>query len=1324
MNLKDKKYKLVSFLIFCFLYGSLASVLNAQSLNLLPDIPEPSTNPHLATAFNGVNPGVTTWPPANYFKDADELLVATMAYLHPSSPYKDNQAYLDRALFILDKVLGGWNDGSMALNEMTFCLHAPVSYYMLKQYKPSAISKLQQTNWEAGIRKNITAIINAAPEMYSDNIVGALWINGDIRLACCVYFGSLVLNDSVSAAKAKNVIEVLMPKTLLADGGTHYVGYQNESPSYHGEALIRMFAWYYIFTKSQPIKDFICATTKYIPLVYTPLGMGYHEWSTSPAWKPYYNQVTLKIEALAKAYLTGDQYNYTIGQGSQHLYLAFLYRSGLSGAALPGNRMLYDKNCMGPRGTFGNWGVVGTLRDPSNPLPELTEPQFLNMDGVNTIVGAFTLNTAAASNVYPLNAAFQGAAPQIKYASGDETDWARGVKWAFLTGKNRNDAQTKSKSVYGLTTNYGVSKIRFAEVGWKAQQQWVVTPDRVIGMTEMEASVQSTVFGLAQRIQLVSGRLNASGTKKTLVPIDANTYEYGDLRVKIIDKNYNGTVDAIYHGVMNTVGDDRSVMLNLNDASSQGDTQFTYSAGTRRYAFFEVTNKDRSYSTNATRLTLTSGLEGFEFTESSGRKIRIIHNVTSSSIALNTNSMSCPYGRLRMLKSWDETLNELTVSAGSGTIPYTSIPAYGHIVIINSGIAEDYIAGVNQYSDFFNASLSFPSNLKVDSTVGTTVNLSWRQVSGATSYILKRASVAGGPFSDVATLTTTQYADTGLASNATYYYVVVAKNTSVTSAASDLVVASTATTTTWNGSSWSNGVPTSAMEAIIEGNYSTAATPGNGTFTSKKLTINSGTLTVVTGTNLTVVNELINNVGPTAVIIENNANLIQINDVTNTGAITVKRNSNLLKRLDYTMWSSPTGTTQTLSDFSPLTSSGRFYEYDSGTNFYSVVPPSTTFIQAKGFLIRMPNENSTSGYNGGTAPIVYTGVFTGIPNNGTIRISGNPGRFLATGNPYPSAINADSFINSNLDSGGTGTLYFWRKTNNINQRTTPSTSYATYTKAGAVVSGSGSPNEGYTPTVNLAVGQGFITTVPSSGQLVFTNSMRSSSNTLQVLKSNQIEKSRVWINLLSGADLINQMMFAYIEKASNEVDVYDGKYIGDNPIALSSEINNEEYVIQARGLPFEDSDIINLNFKTNIEGEYTIAKDRADGLFARGQDVYLVDKSIGKVTNLQTDSYKFTTLVGTYNDRFQILFKTSNAKAVINEKAILVNKQNGILNINAGTIVIKNVKVFDMMGRLIVEQKELNTATTSIKNLGDIRQVLIIKITTSNDEIITKKLIN
>lgn len=535
--------------------------------------------------------------------------------------------------------------------------------------------------------------------------------------------------------------------------------------------------------------------------------------------------------------------------------------------------------------------------------------------------------------------------------------------------------------------------------------------------------------------------------------------------------------------------------------------------------------------------------------------------------------------------------------------------------------------------------------------------------------------------------------------------------------------------TIWNGSSWSNGVPTSTLEAIIEGNYTTAVNPGNGTFTAKKLTVNSGILTVATGTNLTVVNELITNVGPAGVVIENNANLNQINEGTNLGAITVKRNSNPLKRLDYTMWSSPTGTTQTLSNFSPVTSLNRFYEYNSATNLYSELPPSTTtFSQAKGFLIRMPNEDATLGYNSGATRIVYTGVFTGIPNNGTITISGNPGNFLATGNPYPSTINADLFINSNLASGGTGTLYFWRKTNNLDQNTNPSTSYATYTKAGAVVSGSSSSNDGYTPTDSIAVGQGFITTVPNSGQLIFTNAMRSSSNTAQVLKSTQVDKSRVWINLISGDRLINQMMIAYMDNASKGVDGFDGKYINDSPAALSSEINKEEYVIQARGLPFTDLDVINLNFKTNLEGEYTISKDHVDGFFETGQAVYLVDKTAGKVTNLQTDSYKFTTPIGTYNDRFQLQFKTNGnlsiTDTVTNENAILVNQQNGVLTINAGDIIIKSVSVFDISGRLVVEQKELNTTTTSIKNIGGTQQVLILKITTADGTITTKKIIN
>jgi len=686
------------------LFILLSFSVRAQTLNLLPDIPEPATNPHIATAFNGVKTGNVTFTKS--FAESDEMLLAALAYLHPASPYQNQQPVLDRLTLLLDTVLGGWNNGRMALNDMQFCFHATVSYLMLKQYQPTGIPANRKADWEAGIRKNIDKILSTNINVYTNHIVGAIWLNGDIRLAMGIYFGSLAIDDAVSANIAKTVIEDIMPQTLLPDGATHYVGYQNESPSYHGEAMIRPYAWYYLLTRSQKVNDFICSTKNYIPLMQIPLGEGFKEWSTSPAWKPYYNRTSLKPEALAKAYLSGDGLNYEIGKGSQSLFLAFLYRSGLTAKALPDNYHLYDKNSMGPRGRWGNWGVVGTLRDPSVPAPELTETRFLNMDGVSTLVGAFTLNSNATSTTYPLNAAFQGAAPEVKYAAGKETDWQRGAKWAFLTGKDRSDAQTRTNSVYGLSTRYGVSKTRFNELPWKALQQWVVTPDRVIGMTEMEATASSTVYGLAQRIQLVSGRRNASGTRKTLNTIDANTFEYGDLRLKIISKDYAGTVNTVYHGVMNDALDTLSVMIELHDANSGNDVSQTYPAGTRRYAFFEVTNKDRSYSSNAVRLTLATGLEGFEFQESAGRKVRMIHNTTGSAVALNTSSMTSPYTKSRMVKSWDESmLTNLSISTGNTTIPYTSIPAYGHVLVINSSIADDHVAGYQTYDSIFNPSV-------------------------------------------------------------------------------------------------------------------------------------------------------------------------------------------------------------------------------------------------------------------------------------------------------------------------------------------------------------------------------------------------------------------------------------------------------------------------------------------------------------------------------------------------------------------------------------------------------------------------------------------
>ncbi|HUA16148.1 MAG TPA: glycoside hydrolase family 44 protein [Verrucomicrobiae bacterium] len=56
------------------------------------------------------------------------------------------------------------------------------------------------------------------------------------------------------------------------------------------------------------------------------------------------------------------------------------------------------------------------------------------------------------------------------------------------------------------------------------------------------------------------------------------------------------------------------------------------------------------------------------------------------------------------------------------------------------------------------------------------VSLSWSASSGATSYAVRRGTASGGPYTSVASPTTTSYTDTGLTDGTIYYYVVTASN--------------------------------------------------------------------------------------------------------------------------------------------------------------------------------------------------------------------------------------------------------------------------------------------------------------------------------------------------------------------------------------------------------------------------------------------------------------------------------------------------------------------------------------------------------------------
>lgn len=586
-------------------------------------------------------------------------------------------------------------------------------------------------------------------------------------------------------------------------------------------------------------------------------------------------------------------------------------------------------------------------------------------------------------------------------------------------------------------------------------------------------------------------------------------------------------------------------------------------------------------------------------------------------------------------------------------------------------------------------------------------------------------NVAGSPFTINAPVTS--HTVTGLDPENLYYYTVQAVVGGNTSAYSNEIdVTTEESSVIWNGTAWSNITgPTPALNAIIEGVYNTATNSTTDGFAAKSLTINSGSITIASGDTVTITNGLNNTLTATAVIVENNGNLIQAGTTNqNSGNITVKRNTANLMLQDYVLWSSPTAGTQTLLNFSPATLTNRFYTFNGalGTagQFAAVSPSTTTFSAANGYLIRMPSNHPTS-------PTSWEGTFTGVPNNGDISVASTSGNFTAVGNPYPSTIDADQFIidnaigNSDLNSGDG--LYFWRKTNNVNQATNPTASYATYTTAGGIKSGGDSLE--IVPNGMIQVGQGFIVKATSSS-LNFNNGQRIDNHGNQFLRNATVERHRIWLNLSNATGSINQMMVAYMTDATQGIDAaIDARYLNDSPTALNSLVNNEAFAIQGRSLPFEASDVVPMQFKAAIAGTYTIAIDHVDGLFSDSQDIFLRDTATGVEHDLKSSSYTFASEIGTFANRFEIVFtaalSTNNPTLDANSVVIYKNDNQSFV-INTGNTTMSSVKVFDIRGRLLTSVNNIN-ATQTIVTAGQSNEVLLVQVTSVEGATVTKKVV-
>jgi hypothetical protein len=678
---------------------------------------------------------------------------------------------------------------------------------------------------------------------------------------------------------------------------------------------------------------------------------------------------------------------------------------------------------------------------------------------------------------------------------------------------------------------------------------------------------------------------------------------------------------------------------------------------------------------------------------------------------------------------------------------------------------------ISQTTVVVNSSIIAPTMLAPTAICyGFTAN--WTASASATSYELDVSTsntfttfVAG--YNNLSVGNVTSYKITGLILGTTYYYRVRAKNSCGATSSSSLI-GTYNLTGTYSTKEWDNGWLTSKPSPS---GTDLIVFKGTGTFNSiEDLTGCSCqvkdyvTVNINSGHTLTLTNKL--TVESTAsMYFYNNASLVQINNVANSGDIDYQRIT-AARKTDYTYWSSPV-TPMTLGDlYYPYTLNGTFYSYEATAagEDWSPFDAETEMVAGKGYIANQGAE-VPSGIP--LPPGLLSFTFVGVPNNGNLPISpiyANKSYLL--GNPYPSAINADMFLADN-SAVLNGTLYFWTHKTEIQNATNitdgtagsgafayTSNDYATYNITGGVGVDSGTitgsaPSGGAKPNGFISAGQGFFasTKVTLTGtSILFNNTMRVAGGTTlpggtkvneQFFKtknpnksSKPIQKNRIWLNLTNTQGAFKQTLIGYVTDATNDFDSrFDGESFDGNEFVDFYSVNQDKnLVIQGRALPFDENDEIQLGFRTTINGAFTIKIDEVDGLLTN-QAVFIEDKLTNIVFDLKSGNYTFNTVAGTFNDRFVLRYTDNSSSKTLEtanfdslEKTVLVSSRNKQIKIDSSVESIDKVAIFDLLGRQIYQKDKVDNNELSIA-LTSIRQTLVVKVMLQNGKAISKKII-
>ena len=549
--------------------------------------------------------------------------------------------------------------------------------------------------------------------------------------------------------------------------------------------------------------------------------------------------------------------------------------------------------------------------------------------------------------------------------------------------------------------------------------------------------------------------------------------------------------------------------------------------------------------------------------------------------------------------------------------------------------------------------------------------------------------------------------------------------------------------TFFENENWNNGNPDIYRNAEINDNYYTQI---KGNFETCNLTINLGNKLEVDANNyVSITNDLTVN-GILEVL--NEGSLMMINNsglVNNNGIINIHKTTTTLKRYDYTYWSSPIKNAQLENVFSasPQNSFYQFItnEFNDNNKDENDDDEPAAWQRTNGIM------NPGIGYTAmapDTEPFIdqQSVIFSGDVNNGIINvpiqlsskdsIDSNDWNFI--GNPYPSAIDANLFLNDSINKTILGgSIYFWTHNTAKTGDKYTSDDYASF------VIGTGgirANSSGEMPTSNIASCQGFFVEAIKEGEIHYSNEMRVKTQNNNFFRSNNSkdnlvqENDKIWLNLYNDEGAFSQILIGFINGANESIErKYDAlRFNGNNFISFYSIVQDKKLAIQGTN-PFTGNEKINLGLTSKIRESISlkISIDRMEGDIGT-KEIYLYDKLLNKIHNLKIEPYEFEmSLEGSFDDRFILQFNNASFdedEVIVNSNQLIIKntiEQFEITTLNQKTI--HSIKVYDLLGRIVLDKYSKRSTEIISKREFPRTGVYVILVKIENDIYLTKKLI-